>query len=357
MACVVIMAGGKGERFWPRSKVAFPKQFLTLIGNKSMLQQTVERVQGLAEMEDIYVVTGVEFKRIIREQLPQLTDDNIIIEPFGRDTAAAIGLATMVIRQKKPLDVMVVLPADHYINDVPRFQEILRGAIAAADKGEEVVTLGIAPHRPETGYGYIRQGAECAVFDGIKAFAVDRFLEKPDYDRALEFLAHGDYLWNSGMFIWRVDLISKLIELHTPKLAKGLRIIEETLGSADYERTLERVYTELPKISVDYGILEVAEQVLVIRGDFGWDDLGSWTALERYAQKDGSGNVLEGAGVLLETNNTYVYAPLNTVAAVGVENLIVVCDNDCVLICDKEKAQDIKKVVQALKERGLTDVL
>jgi len=357
MACVVIMAGGRGERFWPRSRMAMPKQFLNLIGSKTMLQLTVERVQGLVDIEDIYVVAGAAFKDIILKQIPHLPDSNIIIEPFGRDTAAAIGLATVVVRQKHPFDVMVVLPADHYINDVPRFRDIIRGALAAASRGEEIVTLGITPHRPETGYGYIRQGDEFEVFAGVNTYQVERFLEKPDYEQALEFLSHGDYLWNSGMFIWRVDLISRLIEIHTPKLAEGLRMIEETLGTEHYQNTLREVYTDLPRISVDYGILERADNVLVIRGDFGWDDLGSWTALDRYADKDENGNVLEGKGIFLDTNDTYVYSPNNTVATIGVEDLIIVCDNDCLLVCHKDKAQEIKKAVQALKDKGFDDVL
>jgi len=357
MACVVIMAGGRGERFWPRSRMAMPKQFLNLIGSKTMLQLTVERVQGLVDMEDIYVVAGAEFKDIIIRQIPYLPDSNIIIEPFGRDTAAAIGLATLVVRQKKPLDVMVVLPADHYINDISRFRDVIKGALAAASQGEDIITLGITPHRPETGYGYIHQGNKFGVFAGINTYHVDRFLEKPNYEQALKFLATGDYLWNSGMFIWRVDLISKLIEIHTPKLAEGLRIIEKTLGTEQYQDTLKEVYADLPKISVDYGILERADNILVIRSDFGWDDLGSWTALDRYADKDESGNVLDGKGIFLDTNDTYVYSPNNTVAAIGVDDLIIVCDNDCLLVCRKNKAQEIKKAVRLLRDKGFEDVL
>lgn len=357
MACVVIMAGGRGERFWPRSRTALPKQFLALIDNKTMLQQTVERVQGLVGMTDTYVVAGADFKDIIMKQLPDMPQDNIIVEPFGRDTAAAIGLAALVIRQKKPSEVMIVLPADHYINNQARFREILQSAVAAAESGEEIITLGITPHRPETGYGYICQGDEFAVFSGLKTYRVDKFLEKPDYARAMEFLARGNYLWNSGMFIWRVDLVGQLMEIHTPKLAAGLKEIEKALGMEQYDSVLEKIYDGLPRISVDYGILEQAERVLVIPGDFGWDDLGSWTALERYGQKDKEGNVLEGNGVLVETSGTYVYSPHNTVAAIGVQDLIVVCDNGCVLVCHKDKAQDIKKAVQALKEQGFADVL
>lgn len=357
MPCAVIMAGGRGERFWPRSRIAEPKQFLNLIGNKSMLQLTVERVEALFGISNTYIVAGTEFKDIILKQIPHLPEDNIIIEPFGRDTAAAIGLAALVLKQKKPRAEMIVLPADHYIRDVVRFQKVLRSAVIAAGQGEDIVTLGITPNRPETGYGYIRVGEMFDSFDGIPANRVVRFLEKPDYTHALEFLSSGDYLWNSGMFIWRVDLISELIETHTPQLAEGLKKIEKAFGTGHYCRILEEVYSELPRVSVDYGILERAENVLVMRGDFGWDDIGSWRALERYSDKDSNGNILEGKGVILDTKNTYVYSHDKTVAVLGVENLIVVNDNDSLLICHRSRAQEIKKVVQALRNKGLDNVL
>jgi len=322
-----------------------------------MLQLTVERAEGLVDINDIYVVAGIEFKKIILRQIPHLPEDNIIIEPFGRDTAAAVGLAALVVRQKNPRDVMIVLPADHYINDISRFQDVLRSAVVAAGRGDEIVTLGITPHRPETGYGYICQGELFDTVAGIPVYRVVRFLEKPDYTRALEFLSRGDYLWNSGMFIWRADLISKLIDIHAPLLAEGLKRIEAEFGTERYSGVLEEVYADLPKISVDYGILERVSNVLVIRGDFGWDDIGSWTALERYSDKDDRGNVLDGRGVLLDTNDTYVYSPDKTVAIIGVEDLIVVNESDCLLICHKDKAQEIKRAVQALRDKGYEDVL
>ena len=357
MASVVIMAGGRGERFWPRSRMAMPKQFLSLVGEGTMLQQTVARVLDLVALSDVYVVAGSEFKAIITAQLPDLPENNIIIEPFGRNTAAAIGLAAVAIGQKKPQDVMIVLPADHYINDLPRFREVLRGAVEAAAPGTEAVTLGITPSRPETGYGYIRRGAECGVFSGVEAFEVGQFAEKPDLPTALRFLAAGNYLWNSGMFVWRIDLIRKLIDAYTPELATGLNAIEKAWGGARYEAVLLAEYEKLPSISVDYGIMERAERVLVIPSDFGWDDLGSWTALDRYAEKDAAGNALTCKGALLNTSNTYVYAPGHTVATIGVQDLIVVFHEGCLLICHKDQAQEIKDAVQALKENDCEDAL
>ena len=357
MPFAVIMAGGRGERFWPRSRMRAPKQFLNFVGDKTMLQLTVARMEDLVGITDTYIVAGSDFKDLIMEQVPQLPEENIIAEPFGRDTAAAIGLAALVLERKDPQEVMVVLPADHYISDIPRFQKVMKSAVAAARLGENIVTLGITPHRPETGYGYIYQGELYDTFTGTPACRVVRFLEKPDYAKAVRLLSTGNYLWNSGMFIWRLDLIRQMIEKYTPQLAQGLNKIGQAMGTEQYMAILEEVYAGLPRISVDYGILEKTEKVLVMRGDFGWDDIGSWAALERYAEKDERGNVMEGRGVLLETSNTFIYSPGKTVGVIGVEDLIVVNDHDSFLVCHKDRAQEIKKVVHALKEQGLYEVL
>ena len=356
MPFAVIMAGGRGERFWPRSRMAKPKQFLNLIGKKTMLQLTVERIQGLVGISDTYIVAGLEFKDTIMEQVPELPEENIIIEPFGRDTAAAIGLAALTLGRKNPREVMIVLPADHYIGNVRNFQEVLRSAVAVAAKGEKIITLGITPHSPETGYGYINCGQLADTIAGIPAYRAVRFLEKPDYARALELLSSGDYLWNSGMFVWRIDMIRKKIEKHIPSLAEGLKEIESSLGTDRYPKKIDKVYSELPKVSIDYGIMERADNVLVIPCDFGWDDIGNWNALEKYDEKDELGNVLHGQGVLLDTLNTYIISN-KTVALLGVKNLIIVNDHDSLLICHKSRTQEIKKVVQALSDKGFNSVL
>lgn len=357
MPFVVIMAGGRGERFWPLSRMAKPKQFLSLIGGKTMLQLTVERIKDLAGITDTYIVAGAEFKDLILEQLPQLPEENIIIEPFGRNTAAAIGLAALVLGQKNPREVMLVLPADHYISNVRNFHEVLRSAIVAASRGEKIVTLGITPHSPETGYGYIHRGEQFDTNAGIPAYQAVQFLEKPDYTRALELLASGEYLWNSGMFIWRNDVIRAMIGKHIPSLAEGLVEIEDSLGTEHYPQKVEEVYEKLPKVSIDYGVMEQADNVLVIPCDFGWDDIGCWTALDRYMEKDEDGNILQGQGVLLNTTNTSIVSPDRPVALIGVEDLIVVNSHDSLLICHKSQAQEIKKVVQALRDNGFDDVL
>ena len=357
MPFAVIMAGGRGERFWPLSRMAKPKQFLNLIGEKTLLQLTVERIKDLVGISDTYVVAGAEFKEIILAQVPQLPEENIIIEPFGRDTAAAIGLAALVLGQKNPREVMIVLPADHYIGNVRHFQEVLRSAAATAGRGDKIVTLGITPHSPETGYGYIHRGELADTFAGIPAYQAVRFMEKPDRARALEFLSSGEYLWNSGMFVWRIDMIRGMIEKHLPSLADGLKEIEDSLGTDLHPKTVEKVYSGLTKVSIDYGIMERADNVFVIPCDFGWDDIGSWTALERYVEKDEHGNVLDGAGVLLDTVNTYVTSKDKTVALLGVKDLIIINDDDSLLICHKKRTQEIKRVVQALHDQGFDKVL
>ncbi len=357
MPFAVIMAGGRGERFWPRSRLVAPKQFLKLVGDKTMLQLTVERVEDLVGISGTYIVAGSDFKDIIMEQLPHLPEENIITEPFGQGTAAAVGLAALILERKDPREVMIVLPADHYISDVTCFQKVLKSAVAAACSGEDIVTIGIAPRRPEKGYGYICQGEMLDTIAGVPVFRVFQFLEKPELAKAVRLLACGNYLWNSGMFIWRLDLIRRLIEKHTPQLAEGLNKIGQAMGTGQYTAILEEVYAKLPGISLDYGILEKTDRVLVMPGDFGWDDIGSWIALERYAKKDERGNIIEGRGVMLDTSDTFIYSPGKTVGVIGVENLIVINDRDSILVCRKDRAQEIKKVVQALKDKGLDEVL
>ncbi|HBX24429.1 MAG TPA: mannose-1-phosphate guanylyltransferase, partial [Desulfotomaculum sp.] len=247
--------------------------------------------------------------------------------------------------------------ADHYIGNVRHFHEVLRSAVATASRGDKIVTLGITPHSPETGYGYIHCGELADTFTEIPVYRANRFLEKPDRARALEFLSSGDYLWNSGMFVWRIDMIRGMIEKHLPLLAEGFKEIGDSLGTDQHLKTLKKVYSGLTKVSVDYGIMEQAGNVFVIPCDFGWDDIGSWTALERYVEKDEHGNVLHGKGVLLDTFNTYVTSKDKTVALLGVKDLIIINDNDSLLICHKSQAQEIKKVVQALNEQGFDRVL
>ncbi|MDA8336266.1 MAG: mannose-1-phosphate guanylyltransferase [Peptococcaceae bacterium] len=340
MLYAVIMAGGTGQRFWPLSRRARPKQFLPLMGDRTMLQATVDRLTGWIPEENIIVVTGQAYLDTVSEQLPRI--GNVLGEPCGRDTAAAVGLAARQLVDRDPAAVMAVLPADHFIADPERFQTVLRAAAGWAAGGEWLVTMGVPPTRPDTGYGYIRRGEK---MDG-DVYRVERFTEKPDAERAREFLASGRYLWNSGMFVWRADLILRLIARYLPELAAGLA------GIGRGEKLAE-VYPRLPRISIDYGVMERADRVLVLPGDFGWDDVGSWPALCREAGE----NVLEAKGVFLETTGSIIRVPGRVVATLGIRDLVVVDDGDCLLVCAKERAVDLKLVTGALAEAGFADAL
>lgn len=351
------MAGGSGERFWPLSKKGCPKQFLSLLGGSSLLRQTADRLQGLVRQEDIYIVTLREYKAMVMEHIPWIDENNILAEPFGRDTAAAAGIAAVEISRQSPDAIMIMLPADHYIANQKEFRNALKAAADAASTGESVVTVGIPPSRPETGYGYIQMGAFDRELAGLSVHRAVKFTEKPLFDKALEFVESGNYLWNSGIFIWRVDLIRRLIDLHLPVLSEGLKKIESS-SLKEKEHEIEKVYQRLPKISVDYGILEKINNILVIRSNFGWDDVGSWTALKRIDPAvSGEGNVIRAKGTFLNTKNSIIISPHRIVAAMGISDIILVDDGRNLLICGKEQSQEIKRLIQSLHEAGFLDSL
>ncbi len=353
----VILAGGPGERFWPLSRKKKPKQFLSLFSNRTMLQLTMDKLDNLVEPSNVYVVTGVLYRELVEKQLPELPSQNIICEPCGRDTAAAVGLAAAYIQMRDPQGVMLVLPADHYVADIEAFTNIIKAGKKAAQSGEQVVTIGISPSRPETGYGYIEKGDKAEEIEGVSIFKAGAFHEKPDINQAIKYLDKGTYLWNSGMFLWRSDLLFRLMAEFLPELEQGLSLIANSLGTPMEKEIIRNVYANLPWVSIDYGIMEKCKQVLVIPAAFGWDDIGTWTALERYCNADNKGNVLEGKGVLLDTNDCFIYSPQQVVVALGVENLLIVNYKDSLLVCDKDRDQDIKKAVQALKEAGYEDII
>lgn len=353
----VILAGGTGERFWPLSRRENPKQFLPLFGERTMLQLTMDKLKGLIDGKNIFIVTDKAYEELVTAQLPELPSENIICEPCGRDTAAAVGLAAEHIAHRDPRGVMVVLPADHYVADVEEFRRVLKAGIEVAREGEWVLTIGIRPSRPETGYGYIQQGEHQEERQGTAVFKAVAFHEKPDLDRALKYLDSGNYLWNSGMFIWRVDLIRSLIASFLPQLDAGLAQIAASIDNEEEEQVTAAVYQDLPRISIDYGIMEKCDEVLVIPATFGWDDVGSWTALGRYGEVDQQGNVLKARGVFLDTHDCLVYAPDRVVATLGVKDLLIVDDGDSLLICQKDRDQEIKKVVEALRQAGHYEVI
>jgi len=343
----LIMAGGRGERFWPRSRAALPKQFLSLTGDgRTMIQLTVERILPLVDMEDIYVVTNRDYRELVRAQLPALPEENILCESVGRNTAPCIGLGAVHMARRYGDAVMITLPADHLIQYTAMFQRTLRDACEVAEAGDNLVTLGITPDAPETNYGYIKFSPER--MNG-RAFAVDKFVEKPDLPTAKRYLAAEEYLWNSGMFVWKVSSILAALERYLPEVSAALGRIRRALGTAEAEAVLEREYAAMPSVSVDYGVMEKAENLFVLPGTFGWDDVGSWLAVERFNSADELGNVVTGDVICVESRNCIVQGGKRLVAAVGIKDLVVVDTEDALLIAEKDSLGGIRKVLETLK--------
>ena len=340
----LIMAGGRGERFWPKSRKTLPKQFLSLTGDgKTMIQLTVERILPLVEMDDIYIVTNKDYRQLVREQLPEIPERNILCEPVGRNTAPCIGLGAMHINQKYDDAVMMVLPSDHLIKQKKLFVDILGQACEIAEEDGNIVTVGITPSYPETGYGYIKFLTEKKKGS---AFKVEKFVEKPNMEKAKEYLASGDYLWNSGMFMWKVSTILNKMQTLLPQIYQKLTQIGEAIGTPEEDKVLQQVFPTVESISVDYGILEKTDSIYTLPGDFGWDDVGSWLAVSRVRGTDENNNVLTGNVLAVDTTDCVVEAQEKLIATVGLKNLVVVDTKDAMLICEKEKANDIKKVLE-----------
>ncbi len=347
----VIMAGGIGTRFWPRSKQKFPKQLLQVFGEKTMIQDTVLRLNGIIENKDIFIITNKDQKPEILKQLPQIPFENIIVEPFGRNTAACIGLGSVITADKTKDSVTIVLPADHIIRDVDSFHQTILRAAEFAFNSEGLVTIGIKPTRPETGYGYI-QIDERTVAENI--FKVYTFAEKPNYATAVRFLESGDFFWNSGMFIWRSDAVLKEIEIYMPDLFEGLQVIKKHIGQPDFEEVLSNVYGKLRSISIDYGIMEKSRKVFLTKGEFSWSDVGSWEEVYQLSEKNTNGNAAIGNVYTDMTADSYIYSPDKFTAVIGVENLIVINTDDALLICRRDQAQEVKKVVDHLRLNKLS---
>lgn len=350
----VIMAGGVGSRFWPRSKKKLPKQLLKIFGDDTMIQATVNRLKGLVEKENIFVITNELQRPEVINQLKDVPAENIIEEPFGRNTAACIGLASIIVKAKDPDAVTIVLPADHIIKDEEKFNQTLENAAKFANESKGLVTIGIQPTRPETGYGYI-QINDIAVAENI--FKVYTFAEKPNYATAVRFVESGDFLWNSGMFIWRVDVILDEIKNLMPDLYEGLAEIEKSLSTKNFKEELKTVYAQLKKISIDYGIMEKSSKVYLTKGTFNWSDVGSWEEVFQLSAKDEKGNSTEGKVYTNNVNDSYIYSPGKVTAVIGLDNVIVINHEDTVLICRRDKAQDVKEIVEYLKMNKMDEYL
>ena len=343
----LIMAGGRGERFWPKSRKNLPKQFLSLTDDgKTMIQLTVERISPLVDLEDIYIATNKDYRQLAIEQLPGISEENILCEPVGRNTAPCIGLGAVHIAKKYEDAIMLVLPSDHLIKFNKMYLTTLKDACQLAEKNSNLVTIGITPDYPETGYGYIK-------FDSWepeeRAYKVERFVEKPTLEVAKEYLAAEEYLWNSGQFIWKVSTILKNIKQYMPDTYDRLMKIQEAIGTPEQEMVLDHEFHAMESQSIDYGIMEKAKDIYILPGTFGWDDVGSWLAVERIKKTNEFGNVVNGNIITVNTKNCIIQGGKKLIATVGLEDLIVVDTEDATLICAKDSAGDIKKVLENLK--------
>ncbi len=343
----LIMAGGRGERFWPRSRRNMPKQFLSLTGDgRTMIQLTVERISPMVDMQDIFIATNKDYKKLVMEQLPEIPEENILCEPVGRNTAPCIGLGAVHIARKYEDAIMMVLPSDHLIKYNSMFVSTLKDAAEIAEDGNNLVTIGITPDYPETGYGYIKFDPEHQLG---RAYEVERFVEKPTLEVAKEYLESEEYLWNSGMFVWKVSSILDNLNRFMHTTYEGLIRIQMAIATEEAETVLEKEFTEFESESVDYGIMEKAENIYTLPGTFGWDDVGSWLAVGRIRKTNEMGNVVNGNIITINSKNCIIEGSEKLIAAVGLDDMIIVDTEDATLICDKEAAGDIKKVLENLK--------
>jgi mannose-1-phosphate guanylyltransferase len=353
MDYAVIMAGGIGSRFWPASRKERPKQFLDVFGNGTLIQNTVARLQGLIPPERCLVVTHERYTEQTRKQLPAVPDENILTEPISRNTAPCITYAAAILADRDPDATMVVLPADHVIGDVEQFHDTLRVALDAAQDPDALVTIGIEPTYPATGYGYIQYDGD-AGDDTLQARPVRTFAEKPDQSTAERFIDSGDFLWNSGMFIWRADTILNQVETHLPDAHKAFAPVREAGEDVD-DDTLVEAFRSSPRISIDYGVMEQADTVYVVPGSFEWNDVGDWRAVYDLSEKDEHGNVIEGTVIMQDSSRCYVQAGDRLVVLVGLHDMVVVDTDDAVLVCNRESAQQVKQVVEYLHAHQFDD--
>lgn len=343
----LILAGGKGTRLYPLSRSTNPKQFLKVVNNKSFLRNTVDRIKPLIPKENIYVVTNEEYLEKIREELPEVNRENIFVEPENKETATCIGLSAIKLLKKDKDAVMVVLPSDHYIEGEKEFVDTLNQAIEIAEKKRGLVTIGVPPTRPETGYGYIQMGQRVA--GTIATFKIERFTEKPNIEVAKDFLLNGSYLWNSGMFIWRADVFLREMEKYLPKMYRGLMVVYQNIGETNEMETIREQYNVIDGISVDFGIMQRTRKAYVIKCEFLWDDIGSFSALTRFLNhKDG--NYLSDNVYLNQSENCSIFSNERLIIGFGIKDLVIVDAGDVILIMEKEKDQEVKHLFNELQD-------
>ncbi len=358
MLYAVVMAGGAGRRFWPKSRKAMPKQFLRIGGTRTMIEETLGRFEGLIPKERIYIITNAEVRGLTGDLLPDVPRGNIVAEPVGRDTAACIGLAATIIGKEEPEAVLAILPADHIISTREKLQHALKVAEEEARKSGALFTFGIVPTSPHTGYGYIKRGRLTVNREGLSVYEVEAFKEKPDRKTAEMFLNSREYYWNSGIFVGTAKRWLERIGTCLPRLKRALSRIEEALGEEDFEEVLAREYEPLEKTSIDYGVMEKTKDVKVIEADFEWDDVGSWSALASLESPDRDGNVITGEHLGIDTRGcTIVGEEGRLIATIGIADLIIIETQDATLVCPRERAQQVKEMVNLLEKKGLAKYL
>ena len=353
----IIMAGGSGTRFWPESRHKKPKQLLALAGSRTLLQQTVDRMEPLTPPDRVLIVTGQVHAEAVGSQLPALPAEQVLAEPMKRNTAAAAGVAAAWVSQKDPAAVCLVLPADHLITDEALYMDTMQKAAQVAANEDVLVTLGLTPHYPATGFGYIEMG-DVKDDTAPQVCLVEAFHEKPDLATAREYLMGGRHFWNSGMFAWRAEVLLAEIKIHLPDLYSGIMELMPYLDTPQEAEALARVYPTLPSISVDHGVLEKTENLRVVKADFGWSDVGSWEAMSELWPADADGNVSKGGRLLaMESAGNVVSAGDRLVTLLGVKDLVAVVTDDVLMIVPKARCQEVKRVLDQLKSDGLTDYL
>lgn len=353
-----IIAGGSGTRLWPKSRQDKPKQFQSLYSDTTLLQDTVSRLEPLIPRENIFIIANQAHEAIIKEQLPWLSPDNFVGEPIGKDTAPAVGVMATLIHRRDPDAIMLVSPADHVILKQKAFLRILEVAEQVASEGPNLVTIGIKPTAPETGYGYIQMSENHRHMDDIDVHEVISFKEKPDLKTAEEYLLSWHYVWNSGMFVWSVKTVLDLFRDHAPEIYKLLMRYDSVIEKPEESKVFDQIYDAFPRISVDYAILEHAKNIYVIPASIGWSDLGSWASLHEVKEPDEDGNVVIGDHLGLDTHNCLIHAEQGRlITTVGVDNLIIVDAGDALLVLPQGRAQDIKHLLEELKKEGKTRFL
>ncbi len=350
MLHAVVMAGGIGERFWPLSTPQCPKQLIPFLEGRSLLSRTIDRLKPLTPLERISVITSRSLESQVRDVLPSLPVENLLLEPLGKNTAPAAALVTLKILRNDPDAVIAMFPADHFIEGKSDFERQLLQAAMLAEQNH-IVTFGIRPHYPATGYGYIRIGRKLKEDPVREAFDVAAFVEKPDLETAEEYVRDGGYLWNSGIFVWSGKYFLDQVETHAPDIFRSLAAIRGGLGGGDEEKAIETFYGSVKKISVDYAIMERSDRMVVIPASFTWDDLGSWDALERVLPADSNGNVVVGETILDDVHNSIIYSAEGTLALLGVRDLVVVRVGNVTMVCDKGRAEGVRKLAERWREK------